>query len=100
MDLFAAEAEQELPDPFAPLAERMRPRDFDQFLGQDEIVAPGRPLRRAIEADTLSSLILWGPPGSGKTTLARTIARHTTSEFLFFSAVTSGIPELRRVIQV
>jgi putative ATPase len=100
MDLFAAEGEMELPEPFAPLAERMRPRDFDEFLGQDEIVAPGRPLRRAIEADTLSSLILWGPPGSGKTTLARIVARHTKSEFVFFSAVTSGIPELRRVIQV
>ena len=99
-DLFAAEQEQDLPEPFAPLAERMRPRDFEEFLGQDDIVAPDRPLRRAIEADTVSSLILWGPPGSGKTTLARIIAHHTKAAFVFFSAVTGGIPELRRIIQV
>ncbi len=84
---------------FVPLAERMRPQDFADFLGQDEIIAPDRPLRRAIESDTLSSLILWGPPGSGKTTLARIIARRTKAEFVFFSAVTSGIPELRALIK-
>ena len=84
---------------FIPLAERMRPRDFDEFLGQDDIVAPSRPLRHAIETDTLSSVILWGPPGSGKTTMARIIARHTKGAFVSFSAVTSGIPELRRLIQ-
>src|ERR1051326_5562845 len=83
----------------APLAERMRPRDFDEFLGQEDIAAPARPLRRAIETDALTSLILWGPPGSGKTTLARIIARHTQAEFIHFSAVTSGIPELRRIIE-
>ena len=83
----------------APLAERMRPLDFSDFIGQDDIVAPGRPLRRAIESDTLSSLILWGPPGSGKTTLAYLIARHTKAEFTFFSAVTSGVAELRQVIK-
>jgi putative ATPase len=83
----------------APLAERVRPRDFNEFLGQEEIVAPGRPLRRAIESDTLSSVILWGPPGSGKTTLARIIAHRTKAEFVFFSAVTSGLPELRRVVK-
>ena len=87
------------PDPSAPLADRMRPDDFSDFVGQDQIVAPGRPLRRAIESDTLSSVILWGPPGSGKTTLARIIARCTKAEFVAFSAVTSGIPELRRIIK-
>jgi putative ATPase len=86
-------------DPFVPLAERMRPRDFDEFLGQDEIIAPDRPLRRAIEADTLSSAILWGPPGSGKTTLAHIIAGHTQASFVSFSAVVSGIPELRGLIK-
>jgi len=87
------------PDPSAPLADRMRPDDFSDFVGQDQIIAPGRPLRRAIESDTLSSVILWGPPGSGKTTLARIIARCTRAEFVAFSAVTSGIPELRRIIK-
>ena len=83
---------------FAPLAERMRPRTFEEFVGQEDVVAPGRPLRRAVETDTLASLILWGPPGSGKTTLARIIANLTKAEFVSFSAVTSGIPELRRII--
>src|SRR5437867_8714637 len=86
-------------DPCAPLADRMRADDFSDFVGQDQIIAPGRPLRRAIESDTLSSVILWGPPGSGKTTLARIIARCTKAEFVAFSAVTSGIPELRRIIK-
>lgn len=96
-DLFPPDPD--VPDAFAPLAERMRPRTFTEFVGQDEIVGPDRPLRRAIESDTLSSLILWGPPGSGKTTLARIIARHTKAEFVLFSAVTSGIPELRVIIK-
>ena len=81
-----------------PLAERMRPRTLADFVGQDEIVGPGRPLRLAIEEDRVSSMILWGPPGSGKTTLARIIAGATESEFVRFSAVTSGVPELRKVI--
>ncbi len=82
-----------------PLAERMRPSSFDEFLGQEDIVGPERPLRRAIESDTLSSAILWGPPGSGKTTLARIIARQTKGTFVAFSAVTSGIADLRRIVQ-
>jgi len=83
----------------APLAERMRPLDFPDFVGQDEIIAPDRPLRRAIESDTLSSVIFWGPPGSGKTTLAHLIARKTKAEFVAFSAVTSGVPELRQLVK-
>ncbi|MDF0675713.1 MAG: replication-associated recombination protein A [Nitrospira sp.] len=83
----------------APLAERMRPRQFADFVGQDDITAPDRPLRRAIEADQLSSVIFWGPPGSGKTTLAHLIARHTKAQFVPFSAVTSGVPELRTLIK-
>lgn len=83
----------------APLAERMRPREFADFVGQEEITAPDRPLRRAIEADRLSSVIFWGPPGSGKTTLAHLIAQHTKAQFVPFSAVTSGVPELRMLIK-
>lgn len=83
----------------APLAERMRPRSLDEFVGQDHLVGEGKPLRHAIETDTLPSLILWGPPGSGKTTLARIIARHTHTAFEPFSAVVSGVPELRRLIK-
>lgn len=96
-DLFtASETGRHVP---APLAERMRPRDFSDFVGQDDIVGPDRPLRKAIEADRLSSVIFWGPPGSGKTTLAHLIARHTKAHFVPFSAVTGGIPELREIIK-
>jgi putative ATPase len=95
-------------DPFAPLgsdsstvplADRMRPRTLDEFVGQDHLLAPGRILRRLIEEDRLTSLVLWGPPGSGKTTLARVIANRTASEFVPFSAVTSGIKEIRQVMK-
>jgi len=83
----------------SPLASRMRPRTLDEFVGQKHIVGEGRLLRRAIEADRLfSSIILWGPPGTGKTTLAMAIANHTKSHFETISAVLSGIAELRKVV--
>ena len=81
-----------------PLAERMRPRALDEVVGQDHLLAKGKILRRLIEEDRLTSLVLWGPPGSGKTTLARVIANSTSSEFVPFSAVTSGIKEIRQVM--
>lgn len=82
----------------APLAERMRPRTFDEFVGQQDLLAPGKPLREAIERDLLQSIILWGPPGTGKTTLARIIADTTKARFVSFSAVLSGIKEIRDVM--
>ena len=82
----------------APLAERVRPRSFDELVGQEELLAPGRPLREAIERDLLQSIILWGPPGTGKTTLARIIADLTKARFVSFSAVLSGIKEIREVM--
>src|SRR5690554_5416198 len=82
----------------APLAVRMRPTTLDEFVGQDHIIGPGRLLRRAIEADQLSSIILWGPPGSGKTTLANIIANNTKRHFSKLNAVTSGVKELRELI--
>ena len=98
MDLFDHALKQRLATE-APLAARMRPRTLDEFAGQEDIVGSGRLLRRAIEADRLfSSIILWGPPGTGKTTLAQIIANSTKSHFETISAVLAGIPELRRVI--
>src|ERR1051325_7722863 len=81
-----------------PLAERMRPRTRDEVVGQDEILAPGKPLREAIERDLLQSIILWGPPGTGKTTLARIVAAMTKARFVSFSAVLSEIKESREVM--
>ena len=81
-----------------PLADRMRPVSLDEFAGQDHVLGPGKPLRRQIEHDELSSVILWGPPGVGKTSLARLIARLSRSEFIPFSAVLSGIKEIKAVM--
>jgi putative ATPase len=83
----------------APLAERMRPRSIEEYVGQDHILGEGKLLRRLIETDRLTSLIFWGPPGSGKTTLARIIANATKSHFIFFSAIMSGIKEIREVVK-
>src|SRR5258708_23148230 len=85
-------------DKTRPLADRMRPRTLDEFVGQEHLIAPGKPLRAQIERDDLGSLIFWGPPGTGKTTLAQIIARMTRAEFIEFSAVLSGIKEIKQVM--
>ncbi len=98
MDLFEAHRKEQLASR-APLATRMRPRSLDELVGQEHVVGPGTLLRRAIEADKLSSLIFWGPPGTGKTTLARIIANSTKAHFAAVSAVTSGVADLRAAIK-
>jgi putative ATPase len=85
--------------PDAPLADRVRPRTLEEMLGQEEVLAPGKPLQRAIETDSQRSMILWGPPGSGKTTLAHVIRRRTRHHFEAMSAVLSGVKELREVLR-
>ena len=97
-DLFA-HAMQQRGDADAPLAARMRPRTFDEFVGQEHLTGPTRVLRRAIEADQVPSMLLWGPPGSGKTTLANLIAAHTKAHFERVSAVTAGVADLRRAVE-
>jgi putative ATPase len=82
----------------APLAARMRPRSLDEFVGQQQVVGPTAPLRRMIDADDLTSIILWGPPGSGKTTLASIVAHHTKRYFAELSAVSSGVADVRKLI--
>ncbi|HXC87762.1 MAG TPA: replication-associated recombination protein A [Candidatus Cybelea sp.] len=81
-----------------PLAERMRPRTLDEFVGQEKLLGPGKPLRQQVETDEITSMLLWGPPGCGKTTLARLVARLTRSEFVAFSAVLAGIKEIKEVM--
>ena len=97
--LFDLPEEKDLPDSKSmPLAARMRPQTFDQFVGQEHLVAPGRVFRKCIEADQLPSMVFWGPPGSGKTTLAHIIANVTRAKFNSLSAVSAGVADLRHVI--
>ncbi len=96
-DLFSGALEERLARQ-APLAARMRPRHLDEVVGQDQLLADGRPLRALVEADRLSSVILWGPPGTGKTTVARLIADATEKHFEPMSAVTAGVKDVREVV--
>lgn len=98
MDLFEANRRATL-DQVAPLSARMRPRDLDEIIGHGETVGPGSLLRQAIDRDQLFSLVLWGPPGSGKTTLARLIAARSRAEFVAISAVSSGVADLRAIVR-
>ena len=94
----ASPAEGDAPAATQPLAERMRPRKLDQFIGQEKLLGPGKPLRLQIESDNIGSMLFWGPPGCGKTTLARLIARVTHADFVSFSAVLAGIKEIKDVM--
>jgi len=92
-DLFQAEKE------FRPLADRMRPRKLEQVFGQSHLLASGKPLRQAIESNRLHSMILWGPPGTGKTTIARLIAEYSDARFITLSAVLAGVKDIREAIE-
>jgi putative ATPase len=96
-NLFSESEEQPI-TPETPLAERLRPRTLDEIVGQQHLIGEGKVLRLMVEQDQLTSIILWGPPGSGKTTLARIMARQTRSPFLSYSAVLSGIKEIKGVM--
>lgn len=98
MDLFSMQAQREQEEE-APLAHRMRPQTLDEVVGQDQVVGPGTMLRRSIEADRLVSVILFGPPGTGKTTLAQVIAHSTRARFASLNAVTAGVADIRQVVQ-
>ena len=97
MDLFENQAEASI-DPQRPLADRLRPMKLNDLYGQEAVTGPGSLIRHAIESDRIFSMIFWGPPGCGKTTLARIIARETSSHFIHFSAVLSGVKQIREVI--
>jgi putative ATPase len=99
MDLFEPQNKKQSAAAIAPLAERMRPRTLDEFVGQQHLIGLGKVMRQAIEQDKLVSMIFWGPPGVGKTTLARIIAGETKSEFFAISAVTAGVKEVRKTIE-
>src|SRR5437762_6836821 len=98
MELFPEPASAAGPQPPGPLADRMRPRTLDEVVGQEHLLGPGKVLRRALEQGELHSMILWGPPGSGKTTLASLMAHVGGARFVAFSAVLSGVKEIRAVI--
>src|SRR5687768_144926 len=97
-DLFSSAAEAALASS-APLAARLRPRTLDDIVGQDQLLGPGQPLRTLVEGDRLSSVILWGPPGTGKTTLAQAIAAHTSKAFEQLSAVNAGVKDVRDTLE-
>ena len=97
-DLFTASVEERIASR-APLAARMRPVTLNDVVGQDHLVGPSGPLRRLIESDRLASIILWGPPGTGKTTLAELVASTTKRNFERLSAVTAGVKDIREVIE-
>src|SRR5437773_3752217 len=98
MGLFDTKIVDEKSSSPRPLADRMRPETLEEYVGQAHLLGPGKPLRKQIERDELGSMILWGPPGSGKTTLAMIVARKTKSDFVRFSAVLSGIREIKDVM--
>ena len=98
MELFEYTKPESKPGVNAPLAERVRPKTLGEFVGQAHLLGEGKPLRLMIENDELRSIILWGPPGIGKTTLARIVANHTNAEFFSLNAVASGVKEVRDVI--
>ena len=86
-------------DPLRPLADRIRPRNLAEFVGQSHLLGPGKPLAASIEAGQLHSLILWGPPGTGKTTLARLIAASANAQFIALSAVMAGVKDIRAAVE-